>query len=257
VTEASVKLREVAGVAGLVLVAATVVFAVQRQQAQAQPSEPDPDLVAAGEELYLTGCVTCHGVNGAGTDLAPTLIGVGAAAADFYLTTGRMPAAAGTDQQPNRKPPAYGDDEIEALVAYVASLGAGPAIPELDLAGADVANGGVLFRANCASCHNAAAVGGALSYGRHAPPLDDSTAVQVVEAMRIGPGQMPVFDPETIDDRSATDIAAYVQYLRDPEDPGGLSLGRVGPVTEGFVALVVGLGGAVLISIWIVGKRHA
>ncbi len=176
--------------------AGAVLFAVQRANATAVPApqaEPSPDLVATGEQLYLTGCVSCHGVGGVGTDLGPTLVGVGAASADFYLTSGRMPAAQGTPAEPPRKQPAYSPDQIAALVAYVSTLGQGPAIPAVDLAGADVARGGVLFRANCASCHQSAGAGGALSYGQSAPDLKHATPTQVVEAMRIGPGQMPVF----------------------------------------------------------------
>ena len=117
----------------------------------------------------------------------------------------------------------------------------------------------MLFRANCAPCHQSAGSGGALSYGQNAPDLHQATAVQVVEAMRIGPGQMPVFDERTISDDEARDIAAYVAYLQKPDNRGGLPLGGFGPVTEGFVALLVGLGGLVAVSVWIVGRkrRHA
>ncbi len=238
---------------------AAALFAVQRASAgtvvvrQAQPS---PGLVAQGESLYLTGCVSCHGAGGTGTDLAPTLINVGAASASFYLTTGRMPAAQPLPYQPPRKQPAYTSDEIDALVAYVASLGTGPAVPEVDIAGADVAHGGVLYRANCASCHQSAGAGGALSYGQSAPHLKYATSTQVVEAMRIGPGEMPVFNETTLSDEDAVNIAAYVEYLHAPDDRGGAALGGNGPVPEGLVALLVGLGGLVAISVWIVGVRR-
>lgn len=244
--------------AGALAVAAGL-FAVERTAASSpvpRQATPSPELVAQGRELYLTGCSSCHGADGAGTDQAPTLIGVGAASASFYLTTGRMPAAQGVPYQPPRKEPAYPPDQIDALVAYVASLGPGPAVPQVDVAHADLARGGVLYRANCASCHQAAGAGGALSYGQYAPRLDQATPTQVVEAMRIGPGQMPVFNATTLDDAAATDIAAYVQYLHKPDNRGGLALGGNGPVPEGAVALIVGLGGLVAVSIWIVGRRR-
>jgi ubiquinol-cytochrome c reductase cytochrome c subunit len=231
------------------------ITAVQLRMAAA--SDGDPAQVDAGRQLYLVGCVSCHGVDGEGTDNGPKLVGVGAASADFYLSTGRMPAADPPNIQPSRKEPAYSPDEIAALTAFVASLGPGPPIPEVNTDDADVANGGVLYRANCASCHQAAGIGGALSYGRSAPSLHDATAVQVVEAMRTGPGQMPVFDENALASSDANDIAAYVEYLRSPDDRGGASLGHSGPVGEGFVALLVGLGGVVLVSVWIVGRRHA
>lgn len=240
---------------GGVLACATPLTLVQLERAAAQ--DDDQELVDEGEELFLTGCVSCHGGGGVGVaGLGPSLIGVGAASADFFLSTGRMPAVEGVSAQSARKQPAYSTEEIAALVAYVASLGDGPPIPVVDLEHADVARGGVLYRANCASCHNASGIGGALSYGKNAPALDDATAVQVVQAMRIGPGQMPVFDEATLDEQAANDIAAYVEYLRDPDDRGGLSLGRVGPVTEGFIALLVGLGGLCVIGMWVVGRRR-
>jgi ubiquinol-cytochrome c reductase cytochrome c subunit len=234
-------------------------FAVQHAAAGTTvpgQGSPSPELVARGRELYLTGCSSCHGADGRGASQAPTLIGVGAASADFYLTTGRMPAAQGTPYEPPRKEPAYPPDQIEALVAYVASLGSGPAVPDVNVADADLAQGGVLYRANCAACHQSAGAGGALSYGRSAPRLKEATPTQVAEAMRIGPGEMPVFNTRTLDDKDADDIAAYVKYLHDPDDRGGAALGGNGPVPEGAVALIAGLGGTVAISVWIVGRRR-
>jgi ubiquinol-cytochrome c reductase cytochrome c subunit len=240
--------------------AAGLLFAVQRASAGTvvarQAPAPSPDLVAHGAELYLTGCVSCHGVAGNGTDLAPPLVNVGAASANFYLTSGRMPAAQPQPYQPPRKEPAYSPDDIDALVAYVASLGSGPAVPDVNIAGADVAHGGVLFRANCAACHQSAGAGGALSYGQSAPPLKAATPTQVVEAMRIGPGEMPVFNETTLSPEDAVNIASYIEYLRAPDDRGGASLGGNGPVPEGLVALVAGLGGLVAVSVWIVGVRR-
>jgi ubiquinol-cytochrome c reductase cytochrome c subunit len=243
----------------LALAAAGVLFLVQ--QASASPAvvhqaQPSPDQIASGRELYLTGCVSCHGEGGVGTNQGPSLIGVGAASVDFYLTTGRMPAAQGTPYQPPRKDPAYDTDQIAALVAYVSSLGPGPAVPEVNVGNADAARGGVLFRANCASCHQSAGAGGALSYGQSAPTLKHATATQVVEAMRVGPGQMPVFSEATFTEQDANDIAAYVEYLHAPDNRGGAALGGNGPVPEGFVALIVGLGGLLAISVWIVGVRR-
>ncbi len=225
-------------------------------------AQGSPELIAQGRELFLPGCSSCHGVDGKGvTGSGPTLHGVGAASADFYLTSGRMPAVAGTNRQANRKKPAYDAAQIAALVAYVATLGPpGPPVPVLNSASVnnasvDKVEGGVLYRANCASCHQSAGGGGALSYGRHAPSLDQATRIQIVEAMRVGPGQMPVFGPSTITDKQASNIAEYVQFLQSHDDPGGISLGRLGPVTEGFVALVFGLGGLTMMGAWLVGKH--
>jgi ubiquinol-cytochrome c reductase cytochrome c subunit len=232
-----------AGLAACVAVGALVFVAsyAAGQTPGTNDGADDPELVAAGRALYQTGCSSCHGEDAKGSDEVPSLIGVGAAAADFQLRTGRMPLPV-IGEQAVRKPPAYSDAEIKALVAYVASLGPGPAIPTVDVATADIVNGGDLFRANCAACHNAAGVGGALSYGHHAPSLLSATPTEVVEAMRTGPGQMPVFGEDTFTDAQATDIAAYVTgALQHPDNRGGFPLGSTGPVPEGFVAWTVGI----------------
>jgi ubiquinol-cytochrome c reductase cytochrome c subunit len=242
---------------GLILVAA-VALALLRGSAFAgesagagHPTDSTPgDLVEAGRQLYLTSCVSCHGVDGIGTAAGPSLRGAGEAAADFMLHTGRMPMAAPAPQPPS-KPVAYTDDEIRQLVAYVGSLGDGPAIPDVDVGRGRVQEGSQLFLANCAPCHNSASIGGALSYGRHAPSLQQTPALQVAEAIRIGPGQMPRFGPDVFDDQQVDDIVRYVEYLHDPADPGGLNLGYTGPVAEGFVALLIGLSVLILITRWI------
>lgn len=215
----------------------------------------DPASIAAGEELYNTGCVSCHGVGGVGGPGGPPIQDAGAASAHFYLTTGRMPAGVKGEEQPARKPPAYAPEEIEDLVAYVASLGDGPPIPLIDPADADLSRGGEQYRLACAACHSASGAGGALSFGRNAPTLTESTPVQVAEAMRIAPGQMPRFGPETYSDEEVDAIVRYVQFLQDFGDPGGFALGRVGPIPEGFVAIVIGLGATLLAAFWI-GKRR-
>ena len=212
----------------------------------------DPAVIAAGRELYEVGCVSCHLEGGVGGDRGPTIVDAGAASAHFYLTSGRMPLA--DEGQAERKDPAYAPDEIEALVAYVASLGDGPDIPDVDLAAADLQGGGELYRLNCAACHQAAGAGGALSYGNNAPTLMPATPVQVVEAMLVGPGQMPVFEQLSAEERDS--IARYVVALQEVDDPGGLSLGRVGPIPEGFVAIVIGTGACLLAALWI-GRRRA
>ena len=245
-------MRRSAATVGLV-VGLTLLVLTAREVADAgQPSEDadrpitevdldDPELIQAGEELYLTGCVSCHGVGGIGADEGPPLIDVGAAGADFMLSTGRMPQA-GTERQSLAKPSPYDRGEINALVAYVASLGdGGPGIPELRLEDADLAEGGELYRANCAACHNAAGSGGALTVGQFAPSLHGGEPLVVAEAVRYGPGQMPVFGQSVFDDDELDAVVRYVDYLRAPDDEGGFGLGHTGPITEGFAAWLVGI----------------
>jgi ubiquinol-cytochrome c reductase cytochrome c subunit len=196
--------------------------------------------VSRGHELFVASCASCHGVGGVGTDQGPPLQRVGAASADFQLSTGRMPLA-NPKGQPVRKPPAFDEREIKDLVAYVASLGPGPPIPDVDPEAGSLSEGGTLFRLNCAACHSSAGIGGALSYGSDAPSLHSATATQIAEAIRTGPGQMPVFGQDTLSKHQVDSITRYVKYLQDPDDPGGFSLGRIGPITEGMVALLVGI----------------
>jgi ubiquinol-cytochrome c reductase cytochrome c subunit len=216
----------------------------------------DPELVATGQELFEVGCSSCHGLGGEGGDNGPDIRHAGEAAADFQLRTGRMPAAGVEGQQPG-KDPAYDDDEIRALVAFVGSLGGGPGIPDVNTEDADLARGGELFRANCAACHNAAGIGGALSYGEEAPPVLGVHPTQVGEAMRTGPGQMPVFGPDSFSPQDLNDIARYVEELGELPHRGGLSLGGAGPVTEGFVAVLFALGTLAIALRWITARRAA
>jgi ubiquinol-cytochrome c reductase cytochrome c subunit len=216
----------------------------------AQGAQGEPE---RGRDLYLTHCASCHGVEGGGTAEGPSLLGAGAAAVDFQLSTGRMPLAR-PGAQAVRKPPAFGPRERAALVAYVASLGAGPPVPEIDPEAGELARGGELFRENCAACHGFAGRGGALSNGSEAPSLVEASPLEVAEAIRIGPGRMPVFGPETLGVEQVNSIVRYVGYLRRPDNRGGLGLGLLGPVPEGLVGFF-GLGMVALMCRWI-ERRH-
>ncbi len=237
---------------GAALVVSLAVGGVAGRPAGHIPPPPDPVQVAAGRALFEVACTSCHGVEGEGTAQGPSLRGVGAASADFFLTTGRMPLDRPRSQSV-RKPPAFSPGEIALLTAYVASLGPGPPIPDVDGATdrGDIAQGYQLYADNCASCHSSAGAGGALGHAVYAPPLNRATARQVAEAIRIGPGAMPVFGPDTFDDDEVDSVVRYVLYLRDPEDAGGLDLGHLGPLSEGLVAWAVGLLGVLLAARWI------
>ena len=215
-------------------------------------------LITQGKNLFAVSCATCHGIAAQGTDVAPSLVGAGAAAVDFQLSTGRMPLKEVGAEAP-RKPPVYSQQEINAIAAYVASLGGGPAEPtdqQASTAGADTALGQSLFNANCAQCHNYAGAGGALTDGKYAPPLTHATDKQIYEAMLTGPEAMPVFNDSTLSPSAKRDIIAYVTQTRAEANPGGFSLGRVGPTTEGLVAWLGGIGALVLAAMWITAKRR-
>jgi ubiquinol-cytochrome c reductase cytochrome c subunit len=209
--------------------------------------------VDRGRELYNQGCASCHGFAGSGGNRAPSLIGVGAAAVDFQVSTGRMPLQQHGPQAP-RKRTQYTDQQILDLAAYVASLGPGPSIPQFDdgdWQSADTAYGGALFRTNCAQCHNFAGSGGALTYGKYAPSLSKATPKQIYEAMITGPENMPVFGDAQVTPDQKLAIINYIRTIKSQADPGGAGLGRVGPVSETMVGWLVGIGVLVLVTIWI------
>ncbi len=227
-----------------------------------QTRSADEDTVAKGRALFLVGCASCHGKNAegittkSGGQYGPSLIGVGAAAVDFQVGTGRMPMAQpGT--QAVRKPPVYDADEIEALAAYVSSLGPGPDVPtesEYDAAGSsneDIVRGGEFFRTNCTACHNFAGNGGALPRGRFAPSLKGVSEKHIFEAMLTGPQQMPVFSDEVMTPEDKRQVIAYLKKNEETPNYGGFTLGSLGPVTEGLGAWLVGIGGLVGVAVWI------
>lgn len=209
-----------------------------------------------GEALYVASCAACHGAGGQGTSSGPALTTAGAAAADFMLRTGRMPLPE-PGQIVRRSTPVFDDAQIGALVAYVASLGTGPAIPQVQVSGAtDIAAGRAAYVATCAACHGAGASGDAVGGGAVAPPLLGTAPTQVGEAIRIGPGAMPMFDQRQVSDTQLSQIAAYLQFLRDDAAPGGQTVGGVGPVAEGYVGWLVYLVAIVGVARWIERRRH-
>ena len=228
-------------------------------QATASAASTSQQDVARGKFLFEQSCSSCHGIAAQGTPgVAPSLIGAGAAAVDFQMSTGRMPAKEVGPEQDRRRVTFSGQD-IYDISSYVASLGGGPSIPasqQVSSAGANVGLGQELFTANCAACHNFVGAGGALTYGKYAPDLNQSTPVQIYEAMQTGPEAMPVFNDSTITPQQKRDIVAYITQTRAEPNPGGFSLGRIGPVTEGLVGWIGGIGLLILAAIWIAGKRR-
>jgi ubiquinol-cytochrome c reductase cytochrome c subunit len=210
--------------------------------------------VAAGQELYEVSCITCHGENLEGVpNRGPSLIGVGEAAVYFQVHTGRMPLAR-QEADAQDKPRVFSDEEIDQLMAYIQANGGGPTLPSGDLRDGDLAEGGELFRLNCASCHNFVGEGGALSSGKAAPSLKDSTDLEIYTAMLSGPENMPVFGDNQLSSEEKRSIINYIQTVSSMEDPGGAGIGRLGPVSEGLVIWVVGIG-ALLFSVYWIGTK--
>ncbi|MEU2875476.1 MULTISPECIES: c-type cytochrome [unclassified Streptomyces] len=214
--------------------------------------------IEEGKKLYAVGCASCHGTGGQGTTDGPSLVGVGAAAVDFQVGTGRMPAQQPGAQVP-RKKVIYSQAEIDQLAAYIASLGAGPVVPtknQYSPEGADIAKGGELFRTNCAQCHNFTGKGGALTHGKFAPDLDGVQPKHIYEAMQTGPQNMPSFPDTTMSEKNKKDIIAYLNAVNSDktDNPGGLELGGLGPVSEGLFAWIFGLGALIAVAVWVAAR---
>ncbi|MFI1160159.1 c-type cytochrome [Streptomyces sioyaensis] len=214
--------------------------------------------IKEGKKLFAVGCASCHGTGGQGTSDGPSLVGVGAAAVDFQVGTGRMPAQQPGAQVP-RKRNIYNNAQIDQLAAYVASLGAGPTVPEksqYNSEGANIGKGGELFRTNCAQCHNFTGKGGALTNGKFAPTLEGVDPKHIYEAMETGPQNMPSFGDGSLSKQNKKDIIAYLGAVNgdESESPGGLDLGGLGPVSEGLFGYIFGLGALIAVAIWVAAR---
>jgi ubiquinol-cytochrome c reductase cytochrome c subunit len=233
--------------------------------ATAHEYSSDAEAIKTGRALFAVSCSSCHGMNAEGivtkrgTNYGPSLIGVGAAAVDFQVSTGRMPMAQ-PGAQALKKRPVFTEKETGALAAYIASLGPGPAIPEeaaYDVSEAtteEIVKGGEFFRTNCTACHNFAGTGGALPKGKFAPSLIGVTSKHMYEAMITGPQQMPVFSDAVLSPEDKSSIIAYLKNQETTPDYGGFDLGSFGPVSEGMFAWLVGIGGLTAAGIWITSQ---
>lgn len=214
--------------------------------------------VAAGRALFLSNCSTCHGAAATGSNNGPSLVGVGAAAVDFQVGTGRMPMTQPGIQAGRLSKAQFSGVEIRQLAAYVASLGNGPAIPDSQYTGAtgNAAKGGELFRVNCAMCHNFAGSGGALTRGKYAPSLMDVSGKHIYEAMLTGPQNMPIFNDTNISPSDKRDIITYLTGIKSEANQGGGNLGNLGPVPEGLFAWTLGILAMIAAAVWL-GKKAA
>jgi len=224
-------------------------------------SLPPSSYIAPGHILFEQNCSSCHGTDAGGSAIAPDLQGVGAGTVDFWLSTGRMPLA-NSSESAVEKPPKFTNTEILQIVAFVNSILAPTpgniAIPSVNLQNADLTNGNNLFVLNCAGCHTITGSGDAIAGNNYAPSLHDATTTQVVEALRTGPGNMPRFGPGTLSDTQIADVVAYVTGpIEHPNNHGGIGLGGVGPVAEGFIALLIGVGGLMLVAYWLGDRTSA
>jgi ubiquinol-cytochrome c reductase cytochrome c subunit len=221
---------------------------------------PPSSYVAPGQSLFELNCSSCHGVDATGTDRAPNLQGLGPATVDFWVSTGRMPLAVAT-AQPVQKPPRFNRMQTLQIVAFVSSLApTAPdypsGIPQVDLGAGNLVEGNSLFVLNCAGCHTITGAGDALANGFYAPSLHKIYPRQIAEAIRTGPTQMPHFGPGNLSNQQVADIVKYVtSTIQHPVNQGGLGLGGIGPVAEGFIGLLFGVGGIMLVAFWLGDRK--
>ncbi len=243
-----------------VLFAVGATFSVASQSGKTSVNTFDRSAaIDEGKQIFLRGCASCHGINAEGSVTAPSLIGVGAASVDFQVATGRMPMA-DMGVQAIRKEPVYNAEETALLAIYVASLAPGPAIPGDELLNYErdgsIAEGGELFRTNCSMCHNFAGQGGALSQGKFAPSLMGVEPRHIYESMLTGPQSMPVFSDKTITPAEKLSIIKWIKSAEAEPSLGGAALGRMGPVTEGLLGWVLGLGLLIGVAVWLAAKAR-
>lgn len=244
---------------GVALVGAGALYSVLTPTPQvAHADGSNAAMIAQGKQLFENTCITCHGSNLQGeANRGPSLIGVGSAAVYFQVSTGRMPLAAQSSEAVE-KPSMFTPQQIDALEAYIQSIGGGPQVPAqsgAQLIGSDPARGGDLFRLNCASCHNFTGQGGALSSGKFAPSLQNASPEVIYTAMLSGPQNMPKFSDRQLTPTEKKDIIAYVKSVAGANNnPGGNALGGLGPVSEGFVMFALGIAALVGVTLWIGAK---
>ncbi|AMG84851.1 MULTISPECIES: c-type cytochrome [Microbacterium] len=243
--------------AGLMITGAVYAGATAAFAANDAPTASTQLTVEDGEKLFTANCATCHGLDLEGTPNGPSLYGVGELAVEFQVSTGRMPLQMQGPQAP-QKEPQFTEEQILAMAAYVQSEAPGPTYPadEIIDGEGDVAHGAELFRVNCAMCHNVAAAGGALTEGKYAPAITETSALHIYAAMVTGPQNMPVFGDMNLSDEDKRDIISALLFQQQSVQIGGFSLGSLGPVSEGLFVWIFGIGALVAITVWITAKSN-
>lgn len=206
--------------------------------------QPESGAAPNGAAIFAKHCAVCHGDHGQGISSMISIAGP-----NLQAEHNRGMVMLAVETGPSHMPSfakILSVPEIRSVAYYVTRQ-----IAVIPLSGGNLAEGGELFRKNCAECHRTAVRGGALAYaGLNAPALVDKSPALVAGAIRWGPGPMPPFPKSVISDEQLASIVKYVSFAQNPPSPGGNPLNFYGPVAEGFVGWV-GVLLLVLLTVWI------
>lgn len=213
----------------LVLLIALASPAALAQQGAVPPAPaPAPN----GAAIFAQRCSKCHGPQGQGISAVVSIAGPNIQAEH---DKGRVLTAIYTG--PSHMP----------IMSYVLSVQDADAVADyvtkqlavIPLNKGDLSLGGKLFRDDCAACHRTAVRGGAMTFtGVNAPDLTHKSPALIAGAIRWGPGPMPSFPPEVLNDHQLDSIVNYVSFVQHPPSPGGTPMNFFGPVAEGFAAWI-------------------
>ena len=214
---------------------------------------PPDQLVARGAEIYQQSCAQCHGAEGGGSAIAPSLLEVSSTYIDLVLRTNRMPPG---DLSPDTDGDTKGDLDLSrtdrlAVVAFTeAEFGLEGEIPEVPEG--DPAQGLLVWGTHCAACHGAAGQGGVAGRGAFTPRVAGLNPITIAEAVRIGPFEMPRFSQGVVSAQEIGHVAAFMEFVADePGTPVGLT--ETNPVYLAALAGVLAL--VVLLScLWLAGR---
>ena len=215
-------------------------------------------------------CIACHGSRRRRRDRhrpigaaapredqqqgGPSLRGVGALAADFYLRTGYMPLARRRASSRAAAASLSRSRQIRRRSSPTSPRSAAGRRSRRRTRSAATSREGLqLFTDHCAGCHQVVARG---RLRRPAPCRRRSRTrpTQIAEAVRIGPYVMPRFSPRRSRDRELDSIIRYVQYAKHPDDRGGWAIGHLGPVPEGLVTWFIAAATLVAVCL-LLGRR--
>jgi len=78
----------------------------------------------------------------------------------------------------------------------------------------------------------------------------------IYEALITGPQSMPVFSDKTITPAEKLSLIKWIKSAEAEPNLGGATMGRIGPVTEGLLIWILGLGLLIAVAVWLTTKAR-